>query len=187
MLILVASSADGFSDRAVALDGQGNTFVGIRAPDKRSNIVSTTERNTFFGYEALTNIGANATDNTAFGYRAGKGISSGDGNVFVGSNLTSAADDSNNIVLGTGITTDYSNNIVMGHGTPTVRAKTDGIDKFFGANNAFVVFTDNHANSSTTNVQKFSTHYKVDGIKFNNNFKLQRKWYMLTMNIRLTL
>ena len=67
----------------------------------------------------------------------------------------------------------------MGHGTPTVRAKTDGIDKFFGANNAFVVFTDNHANSSTTNVQKFSTHYKVDGIKFNNNFKLQRKYYML--------
>ena len=53
---LVASSADGFSDRAVALDGQGNTFVGIRAPDKRSNIVSTTERNTFFDMNLLLTL-----------------------------------------------------------------------------------------------------------------------------------
>ena len=175
---LVASSADGFSDRAVALDGQGNTFVGIRAPDKRSNIVSTTERNTFFGYESLTNIGANATDNTAFGYRAGKGISSGDGNVFVGSNLTSAADDGDNIVLGTGITTSYSNSIVMGHGTPTVRAKTDGIDKFFGANNALAVFPNANANSSNTLVQQNSTHYKLDTINFaGNSFGIDRKYY----------
>lgn len=176
---LTASSATGTTDRAVGLDGQGNTFVGIRTPSSRSNLISTVERNTMYGYEALTNISGVATDNTAIGYRAGKGLEQGDGNVFVGSNLTSAADDGNNIVLGTGITTAYSNNIVMGHGTPTVRAKTDGIDKFFGVNSTLAVFPDNQANASTTNVRQFSTHYSNGAIRFNSSFRIQRKWYML--------
>lgn len=175
---LTSSSATGTTDRAVGLDGQGNTFVGIRTPSSRSNLISTVERNTMYGYEALTDVSGVATDNTAIGYRAGKGLEQGDGNVFVGSNLTSAADDGNNIILGTGITTSYSNSIVMGHGTPTVRAKTDGIDKFFGANNAFAVFANNQANTSISNVQQNSTHYKVDHINFTgNNFDVNKKTY----------
>ena len=175
---LTASSAGGTTDRAVGLDAQGNTFVGIRTPSSRSNLVSTTERNTMYGYEALTDVSANCTDNTAIGYRAGKGITSGDGNILVGSNLTSAADDSNNIVLGTGITTAYSNSIVMGYGTPAVRAKTDGIDKFFGANNALAVFPNSQANTSTSNVQQTSTHYRLENINFTgNSFDVNKKTY----------
>jgi hypothetical protein len=184
---LTASSAGGTTDRAVGLDGQGNTFVGIRTPSSRSNLVSTTERNTMYGYEALTDVSANSTDNVAIGYRAGKGISSGDSNIFIGSNLTSAADDSNNIVMGTGITTSYSNTIVMGYGTPTVRAKTDGIDKFFGANNALVVFANNQANTSTSNIQQNSTHYKVEDINFTgNSFDVNKKTYDSGSNEVLT-
>jgi len=175
---MTASTIGGLSDRPVGVDDYGNTFVGVRAPSSRSNIVSTTERNTIYGYEALTDVSANSTDNVAVGYRAGKGISSGDGNVFIGSNLNASSDNSNNIVLGTGITTSYSNSIVIGHGTPTVRAKTDGIDKFFAANNSLAAFPNDIANTSTSNIQQNSTHYKVEKINFTGNlFDINKKAY----------
>jgi len=174
----MTASTGGVSDRPVGIDDKGNTFVGIRTPNQRSNIVSTTLRNTMYGYEALTDIAANATDNVAIGYIVGKGVSSGAGNVFIGSNLIAGSADTNNIVIGTGITTAYSNTIVMGYGTPTVVSKADGIDKFFGVNNSLAVFANSDATSSISNIQQNSTHYNVANLNFaGSTFDINKKTY----------
>jgi hypothetical protein len=117
---LTASSADGsIVDKPLSLDDLGNTFGGIRSPELRTNLTSSTVRNTSIGYEGLSKL-TTGDDNTSIGYRAGKNVTTGSTNVFVGSNNGLAVTtQSNNIFIGSNLaqTGTYSETFLLGYDT----------------------------------------------------------------------
>ena len=124
---LTASSADGnIIDKPLGLDTLGNTFGGIRSPESRLNITSTTTRNTAIGYESLSRIN-DGHSNTSLGYRAGKFVSDGYNNIYIGSN-SGSENTTESIVIGTDMSAQ-SNELKIGHNNNPL------ISGYFGSQN----------------------------------------------------
>lgn len=164
---LRASSAGGdLIDKPLSLDSLGNTFGGIRSPASRTNITSTTIKNTAIGYESLSTVN-NGVENTAIGYRAGNNITNGIKNVMVGANNGNlVTTQSRNIFIGTdlGLNNAYDSTLLIGHSsTPLLEGRLIG-SKYLILNNAPLTIKNNDSQSTTLAFNELSI---VDGTSVN--------------------
>lgn len=173
---LRASSAGGdLIDKPLSLDSDGNTFGGIRSPLSRTNITSTTVKNTAIGYEALSKIN-DGLENTALGYRAGSNVTNGIKNVIIGANngalLTAQG---RNIFIGTDLGNDtvYDSTLLIGHSTsPLIEGRLIG-SKSLTLNNAPLTIKNNTTQYTTFNFSELiiADQNAVNPIRsFNINF-----------------
>ena len=89
-------------------DGDQNTFVGYRSGESGSGAnVGTGNSNTGAGYYSLNNL-TSGSKNTALGHNTGFGVTDGNSNVFLGYDSGSEQQGSENVIIGSGVTSANS-------------------------------------------------------------------------------
>ena len=90
-------------------DGDENTFIGYRSGESDSGAanIGTGNSNTGAGYYSLNNL-TSGSKNTTLGHNTGFGVTDGNSNVFLGYDAGSEQQGSENVIIGSGVTSANS-------------------------------------------------------------------------------